>query len=65
LKDFVQQCLKKNPKDRPTAAELLQHPFVTTNYPANILTEVVIASRQVREEKRAVKEKKRREPKQT
>ncbi|KAF2294022.1 hypothetical protein GH714_006706 [Hevea brasiliensis] len=27
-RDFIQQCLKVNPKDRPTAAELLEHPFV-------------------------------------
>ncbi|KAJ9174787.1 hypothetical protein P3X46_013392 [Hevea brasiliensis] len=27
-RDFIQQCLQVNPKDRPTAAELLEHPFV-------------------------------------
>lgn len=27
-KDLIQQCLRVNPKDRPTAAELLEHPFV-------------------------------------
>lgn len=26
---FVSDCLKKNPKDRPTAAKLTQHPFIT------------------------------------
>ncbi|PRQ57790.1 putative mitogen-activated protein kinase kinase kinase STE-STE11 family [Rosa chinensis] len=26
--DFIQKCLKINPNDRPTASELLEHPFV-------------------------------------
>ncbi|KAJ6289781.1 hypothetical protein OIU78_025653 [Salix suchowensis] len=28
LKDFITQCLQPDPKQRPTAAELLAHPFV-------------------------------------
>ncbi|CAK7322618.1 unnamed protein product [Dovyalis caffra] len=28
LKDFINKCLQPDPKDRPTAAELLAHPFV-------------------------------------
>ncbi|XP_060167781.1 mitogen-activated protein kinase kinase kinase 3-like [Lycium barbarum] len=27
--DFIKRCLRVNPNDRPTAAELLEHPFVT------------------------------------
>ncbi|KAF2294015.1 hypothetical protein GH714_006420 [Hevea brasiliensis] len=27
-RDFIQQCLQVTPKDRPTAAKLLEHPFV-------------------------------------
>ena len=30
LKDFVASCLDKNAKTRPTAAELLTHPWITT-----------------------------------
>jgi hypothetical protein len=28
LRDFVAQCLRKEPRDRPTAAQMLQHPFI-------------------------------------
>ena len=27
-KDFILQCLQVNPDDRPTAAQLLNHPFL-------------------------------------
>uniref|UniRef100_A0A2N9FX77 Protein kinase domain-containing protein n=1 Tax=Fagus sylvatica TaxID=28930 RepID=A0A2N9FX77_FAGSY len=28
-RDFILKCIQVNPKDRPTAAQLLDHPFVT------------------------------------
>ncbi|XP_065628478.1 mitogen-activated protein kinase kinase kinase YODA-like [Quercus suber] len=32
-KDFVRQCLQRNPMSRPTAAKLLEHPFVKNAAP--------------------------------
>lgn len=29
--DFVSSCLKENPSNRPTASELMRHPFVSPN----------------------------------
>ncbi|KAF8081849.1 hypothetical protein N665_0862s0013 [Sinapis alba] len=29
-KDFIVKCLKLNPEERPTAAELLNHPFASS-----------------------------------
>lgn len=28
FKDFLSRCLQKNPKDRPSATQLLAHPFI-------------------------------------
>ncbi len=33
-KDFLRQCFQRNPGKRPTAAELLLHPFVSSEYVA-------------------------------
>ena len=32
-KNFVRQCLQRNPLHRPTAAKLLEHPFVKNAAP--------------------------------
>lgn len=34
-RDFISQCLQVNSDARPTAAELLQHPFVKRSLPTH------------------------------
>ncbi|KAI8924660.1 kinase-like domain-containing protein, partial [Entophlyctis helioformis] len=41
FRDFVSRCLTHRPKDRPTAHELLQHPFVSNAQTANPLLDLV------------------------
>lgn len=36
LRDFVAACLRKDPKDRPSAEQLLTHPFLRKARPASI-----------------------------
>lgn len=37
-KDLIQRCLKIEPVDRPSAAELLDHPFVKQSFSADLCT---------------------------
>ncbi|KAF3196586.1 putative protein serine/threonine kinase [Orbilia oligospora] len=41
FKEFVDLCLKKDPKDRPTARDLLKHPFVRRAKKTTYLTELI------------------------
>ncbi|TFK43531.1 STE/STE20/YSK protein kinase [Crucibulum laeve] len=41
FKDFVAQCLTKDPKARPTANELLQHRFIRSARKTSYLTELI------------------------
>jgi len=41
FKDFVAQCMRKDPKDRPTAKELQKHPFIRKARKPVYLTELI------------------------
>jgi serine/threonine-protein kinase 24/25/MST4 len=41
FKDFVRTCLQKEPKERPSARELLKHPFVKKAKKTTYLTELI------------------------
>ncbi|KAK5074163.1 Serine/threonine-protein kinase PAK 6 [Lithohypha guttulata] len=41
FKDFVGLCLRRDPKERPTAKELLKHPFVKRAKKTTYLTELI------------------------
>ncbi|KAL5016280.1 hypothetical protein ScPMuIL_005869 [Solemya velum] len=41
FRNFVDTCLAKNPSDRNTADELLEHPFIARNYPSNVIMDLI------------------------
>ena len=41
FKDFVESCLRKEPRERPSAKELLRHPFVKKAKKNTYLTELI------------------------
>uniref|UniRef100_A0AAQ4RH40 non-specific serine/threonine protein kinase n=1 Tax=Gasterosteus aculeatus aculeatus TaxID=481459 RepID=A0AAQ4RH40_GASAC len=41
LTDFVKKCLVKNPEQRATATQLLQHPFISLAKPVTILRDLI------------------------
>ncbi|CAG2069437.1 unnamed protein product [Timema podura] len=47
--DFVSCCLVKNPKDRASASELLAHVFIGNAKQPNILCQMIMEAREIRE----------------
>ncbi|KAK4317534.1 hypothetical protein Pmani_011378 [Petrolisthes manimaculis] len=47
--DFVSRCLVKNPEERATATELLQHPFIRAAQPSSILRTMLEEAMEIRE----------------
>ncbi len=41
FKEFVEMCLQRDPRDRPSAKELLRHPFVRKAKKTSYLTELI------------------------
>ncbi|KAJ9617824.1 uncharacterized protein PV06_06225 [Exophiala oligosperma] len=41
FKDFVELCLRRDPRDRPSAKELLKHPFIRKAKKTTYLTELI------------------------
>ncbi|KAJ2899558.1 putative ste ste20 ysk protein kinase protein [Zalerion maritima] len=41
FKDFIEVCLQRDPKERPTARDLLKHPFIRRAKRTNYLTELI------------------------
>ncbi|RPA83404.1 Pkinase-domain-containing protein [Ascobolus immersus RN42] len=41
FKDFIELCLKRDPRDRPTARELLRHPWIKRAKKTTYLTELI------------------------
>lgn len=47
--DFVSLCLVKNPEERASATDLLQHEFIKAAKPNNILTDMIAEAKENRE----------------
>ena len=49
LYSLLDRCLVKNPDERATATELLQHEFILAAKPASILSQMIAEAREIRE----------------
>ncbi|KAJ8020780.1 Serine/threonine-protein kinase 4 [Holothuria leucospilota] len=50
--DFTSLCLVKNPEERATATDLLNHPFIKNAQPLSILKEMINESNMIREKEK-------------
>ncbi|KAI9546688.1 Serine/threonine-protein kinase 4 [Dissostichus eleginoides] len=48
FKDFVSQCLVKNPENRATATKLLQHPFIKAAKPSSVLRALITDAMEIK-----------------
>ncbi|XP_068450217.1 serine/threonine-protein kinase 4-like [Clinocottus analis] len=48
FQDFVSQCLVKNPENRATATQLLQHPFIRAAKPSSILRALITDAMEIK-----------------
>ncbi|XP_045181988.1 serine/threonine-protein kinase 3-like isoform X3 [Mercenaria mercenaria] len=48
--DFVSKCLVKNPEQRITAQELLEHEFVRNAKPVTVLQKMILEAKEIQEE---------------
>ncbi|KAF6737954.1 Serine/threonine-protein kinase 3 [Oryzias melastigma] len=49
--DFVKKCLVKNPEQRATATQLLQHPFINQAKPVTILRDLITEAMEMKAKK--------------
>ena len=49
LKDFITQCTQREAKDRPSCAELLNHPFITRACDKSELIQLVEIAKEEKE----------------
>ncbi|XP_033121668.1 serine/threonine-protein kinase 3-like [Anneissia japonica] len=50
--DFISKCLIKDPEERATATELLQHAFISSAGPVSILRDMIIEANNIREDEK-------------
>jgi serine/threonine-protein kinase 24/25/MST4 len=51
FKDFIEMCLQKDPNNRPTAKELLRHPFIRKAKRTSYLVELIERHREFKRER--------------
>ncbi|XP_062326450.1 serine/threonine-protein kinase 4-like [Osmerus eperlanus] len=57
FRDFVTQCLVKNPEKRATATQLLQHPFIKASKSSSILRALITDAMEIKLKKQEAEER--------